>query len=814
MGGKQLFPPYKSHPQINLVDHLIKTGKLAEKFLPKRMVNWKKFIGLVGKSHDLGKYTSFFQKKLAGENVDSRKAGHSLPSAILTAAIIDYYFNDAYKAYLAFVIVRGHHGGLTFKLTKKDFVRSLLGQTEVVKEIREIFTDLKRHWRYIQKELYKIFQDEELVDYLFAFVCDDQKKIRLHGRLSDGRDTFQRRLLDPSNRWRTLFEAFALYSCLVDADEKALEKTRKKQVKLKTTPKQIVEFFASKRKGDKKKGEIQQLREKLLNRALTLTKSRLHELEEGIFIICAPTGSGKTTLGLTFAFALREKSGDTRKILYVLPFINIVNQTYERITQILKTQRIEHVLKHTHLSLAEYTKQKVMAEDLSTVDLMMKAKIIDSWDSEIIVTTFVQFFASIFHDRKRFLKRFHNLDRAIIILDEIQTIEKEYWPIIKELLIALSQTLGTTIIFMTATVPTVFSSENARRIVFEGQITSVESLIEQEPPFSRYTVVFEGQITSVESLVNLFLKYWNRRKVNSAAIIVNTKRTSVEVFNTLKRKLGNSNVSLEYLSTNIIPAEREDRLIRIEEKLKRKEKVILVSTQVIEAGVDLDFDLIVRDFAPLDSLIQTAGRCNRNGEKKKKGTVVVVTFLRDNFEENKMIYGSLGPQITREILTSPKQKRRYDERELFAKLNSFFKEIEKRAITASESKKIIGALEALEIIPPKIIIKKIETVPVFIPLNQQALKARENFERAYRELRQAITSGTREVKWQKIYQLRVARVNLEKYIVEVPADTVQGLKTIENTRIQEVPKEDLDYFYAKETGWKILSSSAGNSLFL
>ncbi len=216
------------------------------------------------------------------------------------------------------------------------------------------------------------------------------------------------------------------------------------------------------------------------------------------------------------------------------------------------------------------------------------------------------------------LKKYHNIFGSLVILDEVQNIPIEYWSLVREVLNLLSEKAHCYFILMTATQPLIFPEQKAIELVKSKNI-----LFEQ---LNRVRINHNPQSLQLSVFVHKFLNSLEDRK--SYAVILNTIQSSIEFFQLVEQNLSTDH-QLFYLSTNIIPLHRQQRIAEINTHLRQGIPLILVSTQVIEAGIDFDFDIIYRDFAPVDSLVQAAGRANRNGSKAKSGEVHLVHLANE-----------------------------------------------------------------------------------------------------------------------------------------------------------------------------------------
>ena len=307
-------------------------------------------------------------------------------------------------------------------------------------------------------------------------------------------------------------------------------------------------------------------------------------------------------IGKNFAINLRNRISETTKytprIIYVAPFISILDQNVNIFEKALQSKiQSNTLLVHHHLAPINYFKDIIEEQKNETYNVSQSELLIHGWHSEIIVTTFIQFFNAIFGRYTSQLRRFHNLIGSIIILDEIQSIPFEYWGIVREVLLFLGNELKCTIIMMTATQPLIFQQNEIIEIApmfldFPNRVT-FHSKINQALTLSEFCIEVKRKISEYP--------------INSILVETNTIRSAIQVYSAI-----NNSRTIFFLSSQVIPIHRKPRIEEISYRLKKLEPIILVTTQVVEAGLDLDFNIALRDIGPIDSIIQTAGRCNRN----------------------------------------------------------------------------------------------------------------------------------------------------------------------------------------------------------
>jgi CRISPR-associated endonuclease/helicase Cas3 len=786
---------FYSHKNILLKDHLRDVSGLCARYV-KNCVGDRKLIetaSLIGKTHDFAKYTDFFQRHLCGEKVKGELSTHSRLSAISSAWIVNKRLSDPFLSSAAFLCVDCHHGSLKnfgelYKVAK--FLNELL--------ITHQINSIRKNLQSIKDELKEL----DLED-LLEFLNERDKCIKEIKDILGGIDCL---LWDEESKWRNYFAILLLYSSLIDADRKDAGRVYEAISIGRGYKDLLASIVNSYRKErfrefnhpiDRLREEIFVLSEKNLEDILT----RQHMPK--IITITAPTGSGKTILGLYVALKIREATsvnGEKPRIIYSLPFINIIEQTYSVFNDILSSHfsniAVDLLLKHHHLAFPE---GKFQGENI-TLDKMLL--LTDAWDSEIIVTTFEQLVRSIIGSRGSSLRKFHNLANSIIILDEVQAIPLEIWNLIQETLTKLTRFFNAKIIMMTATRP----------VIFRGDYEIIPDHEEIFKRLDRFTITSHVDIEMTpEEVVKFFFSKWNEK--SSALIVLNTIKTSKIVYNGISSKLGkkavrlgsinelgdiedSSRAILAYLSTSIVPKERKRRVNLIRDLLREGRKVILVSTQVIEAGVDLDFDVAFRDIGPLDSIIQVSGRCNRNWRHKAGSQIHVIRVLDgEGRPEAEKIYGKILPNITIDVF---RKKIIIKEQDILDVISNYYNKVLDLCNVRSEHLNHMKNL-AYNNLSGFSLIKEEPKVSIFIEADDEAVRVLERFRETLNNFASIEIDDLFEYK----AELRRLRVNLEDYIVNAwPSERVSSLNEIvSKTGIYYVPREVLSAYYDGETGF-------------
>lgn len=563
----------------SLSDHLTSVADLAAQFA----ATWGggDLAHLAGLLHDLGKYGDLFQKRLRGEvnHIDHWSAG--------ATALSEHFGQSGQAAALA---VQGHHLGLQ-QAEKACLKPDRLHQPHPP-EFRLSAPCLE--------ELLQRFAADDLA------LPEEPPESNYSG-------------LDGAAA-AAMLDLRMLYSCLVDADGLDTEAhcsgtadgakryrepgpTLDAERDLKALLDRIQELAGTSRATEK----VNKLRADLLEACL-----KAAEGPQGCFTLSAPTGSGKTLSMLAFALKHALTHG-LRRIVMVIPYLSIIDQTvaeYRKVlSQVVPPQELDRYLLEDH-SLAGTRDGRSGGRPSDEQDDSARL-LAQNWDTPILVTTSVQFLESLFANRSRACRKLHRLAGSVILFDEVQTLRTDLAVPTLATLSHLSERYGASVVFSTATQPAFTHLNEAVEWFADSGWQPREIVPAELDLFGRARRVKvqwpqrDHQRPSWETLAG------DLAQVPQVLCIVNLKRHAQALLEALSSEL--EPPDLCHLSTSMCPAHRARVLERIRQRLSDGLPCHLISTQCVEAGVDLDFPLLYRAWGPLDSIAQAAGRCNRNG---------------------------------------------------------------------------------------------------------------------------------------------------------------------------------------------------------
>jgi len=555
-----------------LSEHLLGTAALAKNFAQNVGNDWAELAGLW---HDLGKYRKRFQDYIRlqsgyeKENAhieNGKRAPHSTAGAIHATKMLPSGFGHI-VAYL----IAGHHAGLP------DWYG---GKGSLAFRIKD-----------------------GLSEYQEAIAEDIPDDI-LHRDCPTIPDAAQSSV--SISLWMRV-----LFSCLVDADfldtefymQPEKSALREETLSLDELQIRFDEAFQELKKNSDETS-LNTIRNSIYNDCYTAA-----QWEPGLFSLTVPTGGGKTLSSLAFALK-HAKKYQKRRIIYAIPFTSIIEQNADVFRKFIGADAVlEH---HSSLDVEpskESSKSRLTAEN---------------WDAPLIVTTNVQLFESLHASRTSRCRKLHNIVNSIIILDEAQQVPRDFHDPITQVMQQLSDHFGVTWVLCTATQPVLNESKNTFGQTLLTGLKNVREIISDPGGLAKQLKRVDIQLPKHDepkiSWTELAAKIDQEECV---LVIVNTRKHARTVYELIKNDGNNL-----HLSANMCAQHRTEVIRHIKQRLTERDNgdtrpLRVVSTQLIEAGVDVDFPVVYRAMAGLDSIAQSAGRCNREGKLPKMGKVYV-----------------------------------------------------------------------------------------------------------------------------------------------------------------------------------------------
>ncbi len=590
---------------------------------------------LIGILHDMGKETNKFNSYIhyCSEHPDDKSLRGSVNHSAAGAKFIyENFYNtkDQYQkltAQLISLAICSHHGGLIDCIDSKGIDIF----TEKIKTDKEIFYDeALSNFRADYLEM-------EHINILFNKSKEEIRAILIKINKIDSSARFGKFAAGMLEKY--------LFSCLIDADRYDTytfmeERESQESIDKSMLWNELADVLEIKLKDYPRVNKIDLLRDEI-----SLACKDFGKNQPGIYQLSVPTGGGKTLSSLRFALE-HAKNFNKDRIFYIIPFTTIIDQNAREIKGILNRQDI--ILEH-HSNLVIDSEDEQDQYNLLT----------ERWDSSIILTTMVQFLNTLFNGGTQNVRRMHNLANSVIVFDEIQAIPLKCINMFNSAINFLSNICNATIILCTATQPLLSTTEMPLKLSANPNIISdIHVKFEQ---FKRVSLIDKRRIGGYSAGLLKDLVLDTMDKVESILVILNTKNSAKEVFN----ELSNANSALPkekqyyifHLSTNMCPSHRinilEDMIGNEVKKGKLgSARVICISTQLIEAGIDISFGCVVRSLAGLDNIAQAAGRCNRHGETSCSDVYIVNV---EGEHVSKLVDIKEGQECTRRILDEFKE---------------------------------------------------------------------------------------------------------------------------------------------------------------
>lgn len=516
---------------------------------------------VLGLLHDVGKYSDDFQNRI-------QHSGPKVDHSTAGAKIAKECFGDKWQQLSDILFgyaIAGHHSGLCDAGSEVDAsgTKSYLGRMKkVIPECGAWSDEIQ-----IPKVDFPRFPEGSVEPF--------------HYKKNDLYFSFLTRML---------------YSCLVDADFLDTEKFMKNGKQERDSGESLSVILKKATDHVAKKGWLEPANKDNLNgRRREILQACIgsgRNQKPGFYRLTVPTGGGKTVSSFMFALEHAVKNKMDR-IIYVAPFTTIIEQN----ASVLKKLAGEYNVLEHHSSFDFDATEELRKLELAT----------ENWDVPIVVTTNVRFFESFYGNKSSQCRKLHNVANSVIIFDEVQSLPDEYLLPCLETIKQLTQYYGCSSVFCTATQPSLDQ--------MLGDITPFElcpNVKEQFAAFKRHRFENKGVVTEDDLVDQL-----SREK--QALCVVNTRAIAQSLY----RKLG-SNSGIYCLSTLMTPRDRKIAIKEIKERLDRKDRCVVISTSLIEAGVDLDFKNVYRQLAGIDSILQAAGRCNRGGIEDSEDCKVYV----------------------------------------------------------------------------------------------------------------------------------------------------------------------------------------------
>lgn len=428
--------------------------------------------------------------------------------------------------------------------------------------------------------------------------------------------------------------------------------------------------------------ELNTLRTQIRIEANTNLKTHLRKGER-VFSLTSPTGSGKTLMLLSLAGTIIKETQQSLRCIYSIPFLSITEQVESECLAIFGNefvQRIDSKSENSEFQKLQEEADKGLDVDKDMITAFFKE---DIFSYPFIITTFVRFFETLMSNKNAKLLKLPNFSNCIFLIDEIQSLPPRLYNFFVAYLDAFCKEHNSYTIVSTATMPN-FTIPNGeaqqlfKPFFYKNPSELLDFKYFKHQLFNRYTIFQEREIIKLEILKDKIIN-----ENSSMLIILNTIDDSKDLYDLLLEEY--TKEELHLLNSHFTPNDRKEKIAIAKERLNKNKKIILISTQLIEAGVDVDFPLLYRDMAILPSIIQSAGRCNRNG---KLNNSKVVLFNLQNREKIRaeLIYRGRDKFLLNNTAQAL-QESQYSEIELFEAQKVYFNQINQKLMFGEHEQK-------------------------------------------------------------------------------------------------------------------------------
>jgi len=617
----------------------------------------QEYVRRLARVHDAGKLTTWFQQYIGIEDGDPEGPTHHAPlGGLLAFYVLEATGHDTEECLVGYVAVARHHGRLR-DVAEYVYRRTLWmpgAQNTTKREVQEQVNDIDETVSDTAQTLVNAASGGEGTWAEFARLVEDREMFE---RVNDviGRRTNWTERNITSEFYPLVLQA---WSSLVLADKTSAASAPIDGLSGSKPDRSVLTDYIDSLPEDEsdlsnQEQSLNNLRGKA-RRSVVGRVNHLVEAETDAATLTLPTGLGKTLTGLEAAFRLRDET-DRERVVYALPFTSIIDQVADEVKEVFNTdERGDQLTIHHHLSETLIELNDRDTDENAGVETMLG----ESWRSGLTVTTFVQLFESLAGPRNSQSMKLPALYDSVIILDEPQALPHTWWPLVNRLVEILTDEFDAAVIAMTATQPGLFEHETVELVDDPGRFFRADAVERTEyvlhDSFDRFGMDSnpEDALEYDRAANELVEAVTSDTSTASALAVCNTidsaraltdavadRTESIRVGGVIADELGANDETdvaetvadrianggeraLLHLSTRWRP---RDRLIAIEAAKRLTERgypLLAVTTQLVEAGVDISFDAVYRDLAPMDSIVQAAGRCNRSFERER-GRVTV-----------------------------------------------------------------------------------------------------------------------------------------------------------------------------------------------
>ncbi len=634
--GKEIYPAHirKQDKKIQTVkSHCDNVAKYTKDFLTDAGLENTGY--LIGYLHDIGKYTDKFRKyindAINGIEVKRGSVNHTFAGVKYVLENFkprpEYINQDIFTRDICSYAIGAHHGqfdcidsdgknGFEYRKNKDD-----IHYDEVLERFENQCKSVSEMLNLFYKSSDEIGKYVTRIKELSFLQNNDEKKIYSF------------------NFYLGCLTRF-IQSSLIDADRKdtfEFMEDKKYPVNEKTNWAEQLSYAESIIEKFEKNNSINEARNIISEKC-----KKSAELDGNLYKLNVPTGAGKTISSLRFALVRAAKYKKNR-VIFVSPLLSILEQNASVIYDFIKDEKL--ILEHHSNAI----NQEYDDGELNTSELLM-----ENWDSPIIITTLVQLLDTMFSGKTSCIRRFHALENSIIVVDEVQSVPNKMVSLFNLMISFLSEICNTTVVLCSATQP-----DYKNVVEYPINVPMIDMVPYDEEIWKAFmrTEIDDYGNARLEEIPNIIKEMSVGQK--SILVICNKKNESEYIFNKLKDKN-----ECYHISAAMCMAHRKEVMKKVRDRIKEKESgtVICVSTQVMEAGVDISFTKVVRLLAGMESVVQAAGRCNRNGECEKLEKVHIINCTDENLSKLKEI--KLEKDVSLNVLKKYRDDPEYYNRDL------------------------------------------------------------------------------------------------------------------------------------------------------
>lgn len=577
---------------------------------------------IIGSTHDFGKYSLYVQDKLQNKIDKGQLSNHSLISAMATYGLVTEKNFSKMDALISFMCVFFHHTDL------KDIIITSKDEEIIEQVVKEMMSS-----QFVLNEIKKSPNCYEAL-------------ILLNKNLDKYLWNLQTQLSRPQMTMNDFSDFFILFSMLINSDKEDAADYNFINNSPLLLPEDVDRYVLDKFNKIINKTDMDYLRNQIYSE-ISSHYEAVKDILEHFYGLNLPTGFGKTIIGLLIATKMC-RDFNLKKIAYCVQLTGVADQSYETYEDVLKKSGKYDdyaICKNHHLSeikgIDENSNDEIVMDNLFRVE---------GWDSNFTCSTIYQLLNTFFGTQNNMLRKLVNLKDSVIIIDESQGINPKYITFLNQFISILAKKLNIYFLNMTAT----------KTCFLNGKELAGEKYFQLD-------CLKRTKVKVNKRLMNL-AEFINHIEVKTNVLVtVNEIPRCKTVYKALKKKY--PNIPIFCLNREVPPCVRSLILNIVKDKLKNREPLILVTTQIVEAGIDLDFDYGYREFCPLDSLIQWLGRLNRNGRD-----IIGIGEICFINERNFSVYNEVLLNITRNIIMKYDE---IEENQYFYIVQDYYKEVEK-----------------------------------------------------------------------------------------------------------------------------------------